>query len=268
MPDLSEGVTAPWVTALAGTDTLVHLAAALPWTTRNRAMMHQINVEGTLTLAEAAIAAGVRRIVFISTLGVHGISSGDTPFTPQSPIAPSGLYAMTKHEAEMALGTLCAAAGIALVILRPPVVYGAGVSGKVGTLVRLTARGARLPLGRITGNRRQMIAVDNLADAVLLAARHPHAPGTPLLPADAQSLSTFGLLDRLARLQGQPLRLMPVPEAMLRRAVAVPGIGAYADRLVGNVEIRDARLQNDLGWHPPCTLDEALTAMVHERKRS
>lgn len=261
-PDLQAGDVAPWVEALAGVEVLIHLAAALPWTAPDRESLHRINVEGTRILAQAAIAAGVRRIVFVSTLGVHGTVSGAAPFTPDSPIAPSGPYAVTKYEAETLLRQICEGAGVEVVILRPPVVYGAGVGGKLGRLVAWTGRGARLPMGRITGNRRQMIAAENLADALVLAARHPQAPGPALLPADGEGLSTHALLTRLAALQGQTLRLWPIPEKVIRLALPFPVLGPYAERLIGSVEICDTRLYRELGWHPPCTLDDALARMI------
>lgn len=268
VPDLCQAGDRRWVEALKGVDTLIHLAAALPWTSRNKTLIRKINVEGTVALAEAAIEAGVKRFVFVSTLGVHGVSSKNGPFSPQSPIAPSGFYATTKYEAETALRCTCNAAEMELVILRPPVVYGAGVGGKIGALVKLTGRGALLPIGHIAGNHRQMIAVDNLADVLMLTAQHPQAPGAPILPSDTEGVSTFEFLARLARLQGQPLRLMPIPEALLRFAVVLPGVGTYAERLVGNVIIRDSRLQDDLGWSAPFTLKEGLRVMVDREKQS
>ena len=261
-PDLASCTADDWRDALAGTDTVVHLAAALPWSTNDSETLARINVEGARTLAEASQKAGVRRFIFVSTLGVHGITSGASPFTPNSPIVPSGDYAKTKYAAEEVLRALCSDTGMELVILRPPIVYGPGVGGKVGMLVARIAKGSRLPLGRITGNRRQMIGADNLADVILLTCRHEGAPGPALLPADADAVSTQALLEMLAQGLGRPLRLTPVPEGVFYLVKPLPVIGGIAERLIGNVEIADTRLRQTLGWTPPRSLQEGIDDVI------
>lgn len=260
-PNLLDCSAKDWHSAVEDTDVVIHLAAALPWTSEGHEALTRINVDGTRALVEAAAHAGVKRFVFISTLGVHGITSGAEPFTPDSPIRPSGDYAQTKYAAEEVLRGYCAAENLELVILRPPVVYGAGVGGKIGMLAGRIAKGARLPLGRISGNRRQMISADNLADAILLGCRHPQAPGAPLLPADTEAVSTYSFLEMLAQNLERPLRLTPIPEVAFRLARPLPLVGGIAERLIGNVEISDPRLRESLGWVPPVTLSAGVEAM-------
>lgn len=264
-PDLGASTAEDWREAVAGLDTVLHLAAGLPWTVSDAAELRRINVEGTRALAEAAIAAGVSRFVYVSTLGVHGVTSGDAPFTPDSAIRPSGVYAETKYEAEQVLEALCADAAMQLVILRPPIVYGPGVAGKVGALADRIAKGARLPLGKIDTNRRQMISAANLADALVMAARHPDAPGAPLLTVDAEGVSTHAFVSMLAEAAGKPLRLMPVPSALFRILRPLPVIGGLAERLIGNVEVSDPRLTETLGWTPPHSLRDGVADIVKGR---
>lgn len=266
-PDLSNCTSQDWQETVAGCDVLVHLAAALPWTSEGRSALTKINVDGTRVLAQAAARSGVKRIVFVSTLGVHGITSGDAPFNPNSPIQPSGEYAETKHEAEVMLHELCAETEMELVILRPPVVYGAGVGGKIGMLADRISKGKRLPFGRIQSNRRQMIGADNLADAILLACSHPHAPGSVILPSDAEAVSTYEFTRLLAQGCGFPVRFAPLPEALFRFLKPLPVVGGIAERLIGNVEITDPHLRQSLGWSPPLSLQEGVAKMYEGKSR-
>jgi len=263
-PNLAGSTAKDWLDLLNSTDVVVHLAAALPWTSDGHETLGQVNVDGTRSLAEAAAQAGVKRLVFISTLGVHGVTSGETPFTPESPIKPSGDYAQTKYEAEEMLRELCANEDMELVILRPPVVYGPGVGGKIGLLANKIAKDARLPLGRILGNRRQMVSADNLANAILLACSHSRAPNSVLLPADTESVSTFDFLEMLALSLGRPLRLAPIPEIVFRLARPLPVVGGIAERLIGNVEVSDPHLHGTLGWTAPHSLQDGIDAMCKE----
>jgi len=264
-PDLSAACIADWMPVLEGVETLIHLAAVLPSSRASAEHFERVNVKGTEILAAAASEAGVKRFVLVSTLGVHGITSGDNPFSPQSPIAPSSLYAMSKYRAEKALTESCSRTGMQYVIVRPPIVYGRDMGGKIGQLERIIARGQRLPFCRIDQNRRQMISARNLADGLLFAATHSAAPGSPLLLADREVVSTHDLLAKLASLHNSPLRYLPVSRRLFEMAQYIPILGKSVERLTGNVEIRDMRLRDQLNWVAPHSLNEELTNMVQGR---
>lgn len=264
-PDLSVASIGDWIPVLAGVSTLIHLAALLPSSRANAGRFEAVNVKGTEVLAQAAAEVGVERFVFVSTLGVHGITSGSCPFSPQSPIVPSSAYAESKYRAEGVVSELCSRTGMQCVIARPPVVYGSGVGGGVAKLSKLIARNRRLPFGRIDQNRRQMISARNLADGLLLSAAHAEAPGSALLFSDQEAVSTHDLLAKLARLHNRDLRYLPIPEQLLELGQKIPILGKSVERLTGNVEIRDMRLRNQLGWTAPHRLEEELADMIQGR---
>lgn len=266
-PDLDTASVDAWRHVLEGADAVAHLAALLPWGASGRDLeqLRRVNVEGSRVLAEAAADAGIRRFVFVSTLGVHGVTCGDEPFTPESPISPSGAYARTKYEAEEILRATLAARNVEFVVIRPPVVYGPGVGGKIGALADRVRQSRVIPLGGLTRNRRQMIGADNLADVIALACSAPEAAGATLLPADAESVSTSEFLHALASAYGKPLRSVPVPNFLFQIARRIPGIGGVAERIVGNVLVADQRLRDRLGWTPPLTLREGLSRMAAGR---
>lgn len=260
-PDLAVASADDWVPIVAGAETVVHLAAALPWDADGSiGHLRAVNVGGTRALAQASRAVGVSRFIFVSTLGVHGTTCGDTPFRPQDPPDPSGAYAQTKYEAEEALKEHSGA--MVCIVVRPPVVYGPGVGGKIGALIQRIANGRRLPFGRLDTNRRQMIGSDNLADLLLRACRLETAPPHPLLPADAEAVSTAELIRRIAEAFGAEPKSMPVPAAAFSLAARLPVIGGLARRLVGDVRVEDAYLRDEMRWTPPLSLDEGLSRLA------
>ena len=261
-PDLQNGSVADWKNTLQGSDCVVHLAAALPWSQIDSKALHQINVQGTLAVAKAALAVGVKKFIFMSTLGVHGVTSGERPFTAASPIRPSGKYAQTKYEAECALAKI-AANHMELVVLRPPLVYGRGVGGKFGYLSDRIAAGKLLPVPCVKNNRRQMISADNLADVVALCLERDNITA-PLLPADSEAVSTVKLLELIAQSHKQRLRLVPVPGAVVSAFQKFPIIGQYAERMVGNVEVKDEQLYSMLKWRPPFRLRDEILKIKKE----
>jgi nucleoside-diphosphate-sugar epimerase len=218
----------------------------------------RVNVEGTLKLARQAASAGVRRFVFISSIKVNGESTvPGRPFSARDPPAPLDPYAISKMEAEAGLREIAAASGMQTVVLRPPLVYGPGVKGNFAALMRWVARGLPLPLGAI-GNRRSLVALDNLVDLLALCVVHPGAANRTFLVCDGEDLSTTDLLRRMGRALGTPARLAPVPEAWLRRVAALLGRSDVALRLCGSLQVDMATTREALGWTPPIGVDEGL----------
>lgn len=261
-PSLEAARLADWRPIVQGVGTVVHTAAITPWTAANRgAAAFRPNVHGTASLAQAAAEAGVRRFVFVSSLGVHGIVS-ETAFRPEDAPSPSGYYARSKLAAEEQLRRLCAGHSMELVILRPPIVYGPGVGGKIGALVRTVRNGRLTPLGAIRENSRQMIGVDNLADAIALALRAQAASGRILLPADDEAVSTGRLLEMMAEAYDMPLRTVPVPRRVFALISYLPFAGGLAQRAIGNVRVQDDHLRGTLNWVPPLTLAQGIARMV------
>lgn len=259
---------ADWSAAVAGCDAVVHLAArahVLRETERNPlSVFRRINRDGTLTLARASARAGVKRFVFMSSIGVNTSGSdtlvrdGDTP-------RPTADYAVSKLEAEEGLAAIAAESGLTVVSLRPPLVYGPGVSARFGQLVRFVDRGLPLPFGLVR-NRRSFVGVRNLADAVATALTHPSASGTYLV-ADKEVVSTPDLMRRIAISLGMTARLVPVPLALLRIAGALAGKSAEVDRLIGSLEIDAARIRSELGWSPPHSMDDELSRLAAAIRR-
>ena len=249
-----------WSAALAGVDTVVHLAArvhvmgdsALDALPRYRAA----NTAATLALAEQAVAAGVRRFVFVSTVKVNGEES-DTPYRETDTPQPTDPYAISKWEAEQGLCAIAARSGMQVVIVRPPLVYGPGVRANFLSMMRWLSRGVPLPLGAVA-NRRSLVALDNLVDFLITCGTHPAAANQTFLVSDGDDLSTSELLRRMARALGRPARLLPVPPVILAAGATLLGKRDFARRLCGSLCVDISKARTVLGWTPPVGVDEAL----------
>lgn len=266
------GATTDWTEALAGVHACVHLAgrahvlheeAADPL-----AAYRSVNVDGSLVLARQALAAGVTRFVYVSSIKVNGESTpSDRPFREEDPPAPEDAYGRSKLEAEEALRALVQGTRMSLVVIRPPLIYGPGVRANFRSLVRWLSRGVPLPLGALRTNRRSLLALDNLVDLIRTVLRHPAAANELFLASDGEDLSTVDLLERTARALGVRARLVPVPAALLQALAVLARRRPVYDRLAGSLRVDSSRATRLLGWRPPVAVDEGLARTVAEFRR-
>jgi nucleoside-diphosphate-sugar epimerase len=258
-----------WHEALQGCQSAVHLAGRVH-VMHERAddplqSFREANVQATITLAEQAAQAGVRRFVFVSSIKVNGEQT--TPgacFAAQDNPNPADPYAVSKWEAEQALHKIAQSTGMELVIIRPPLVYGPGVKGNFAQMLRWAGKSVPLPLGGVK-NQRSMIALDNLVSLLALCSqpdRSPRAAGQTFLVCDGSPVSTPELLRKIARAYGRPIWLAPIPPALLRRMAQLVGQGPAADRLLGSLVIDDRPVRQLLNWQPPVSMEEQLRRMA------
>lgn len=258
------GAKSGWGEALAGVDVVIHLAARVHVMHEHAAdplaEFRRVNVAGTEHLARAAAAAGVKRLVFISSIKVNGegtrlgqaYNEGDTA-APQDP------YGVSKFEAEEALRRVARETGLEVVILRPPLIYGPGVKGNFSQMLNVLARGLPLPLASVQ-NRRSLLYLGNLVDALILCATHPAAANQTFLVSDGEDVSTPDLLRTLAASAGFPARLLPFPPGMLHFLARLAGRGPQAARLLGSLCVENGKIRRELNWKPPYTLRQGLQA--------
>lgn len=260
-PELDE--RADWAPLLAGIDTIIHCAARVHVTRETApdplAAFYAVNRDGSARLARQAVAAGVRRFVFVSSIAVNGKATAPgIAFTADDPPAPADPYGVSKFEAETALRRIAAAAGMELVIIRPTLVHGPGARGNFHSLLRGVKSGLPLPLGAVRGNRRSLVGISNLVDLLITCIDHPAAAGQIFLAADAHSLSTADLLAEVARALDVPARLVSVPPAWLGALCRLGGRAALAQQLLGNLELDIGKNRDMLGWVPPLALAEEM----------
>jgi nucleoside-diphosphate-sugar epimerase len=251
-----------WSVALKGVSLIVHCAARVHVMQEAAAdpleEFRRINVQSTLNLARQAVAAKVRRFVFVSSIKVNGEATQlGRLFTADDTPAPLDAYGVSKMETEQGLREIARQTGMEVVIIRPPLVYGPGVKANFATMMRWLKRGVPLPLGAIH-NQRSLVALDNLVDLIVTCFTHPAAANQTFLVSDGEDVSTTDLLRRLGQALGCPARLIPVPVSWLKLPSAAVGKQDVAQRLCGSLQVDISKNQRLLGWTPPLSLDEGL----------
>ena len=254
------GPNTDWSKALKDADTVVHLAARVhvprEGPGNSLAAFRLINTMGTDRLARAAAASGVKRFVFVSTVKVNG-EGRETPYTEKDEPGPEDPYGISKWEAEQALQEIADTTPLEVVILRPPLVYGPQVKANFLSLLKWVRRGVPLPLGGVK-NRRSLIFVGNLVEAILTCMTQPGAANQTYLVKDGEDVSTPELIRRVAKALEVRARLFPVPPALLRMAGGLAGKSAAVERVAGSLTVGDSKICRELGWKPGYTMDQGL----------
>ncbi|WP_415258596.1 UDP-glucose 4-epimerase family protein [Thauera phenylacetica] len=251
-----------WSEMVSGADVVIHCAARAHLL-KDKALnplqeYRRVNVEGTLNLARQAVAAGVNRFIFISSIKVNGESTArGQPFTADSSPNPIDPYGISKLEAEQRLIELAANSVMEIVIIRPVLVYGPGVKANFLNMMRWLYKGVPLPLGAIH-NKRSLVALDNLVDLIVTCIDHPGAANQTFLVSDGEDLSTTELLRRMSQALCKRPHLLPVPAWMLETAAKVVGKQSIAQRLCGSLQVDISYTRERLGWMPPVSVDAAL----------
>lgn len=218
----------------------------------------KVNVEGTLNLARQAVAAGVKRFIFVSSIKVNGEATAPgKPFTAADAPAPVDPYGISKLEAEQGLQILAAETGMEVVIIRPVLVYGPGVKANFRSMMNWLGRGLPLPLGAVN-NKRSLVALDNLVDLILTCIDHPAAANQIFLASDGEDLSTTELLRCMGRALGKPARLLPIPTFVLQAGAVLLGKRDMAQRLCGSLQVDIGKTRQLLDWTPPVSVDTAI----------
>ena len=251
-----------WTDALQGVDVVIHSAARVhvmnDLSTDPLAEFRKVNVDGTLALARQAVAAGVKRFVFVSSIKVNGEKTElGSPYSADDRPNPVDPYGVSKHEAEQALLALAQETGLEVAIVRPVLVYGPGVKANFRNMMKWVSRGVPLPLGAIH-NKRSLVALDNLVDLILTCAEHPAAVNQVFLASDGNDLSTTQILQQLGVAMNKPTRLLPVPMSWLGFAFGLLGKRKFSQRLCGSLQVDITKNQQLLGWKPSVSVEDAM----------
>lgn len=250
-----------WTRALVNCDTVLHLAARAHILNDKSSdpltEFRKTNVEGTLNLAKCAAASGVRRFIFVSSIGVHGKPRGK-PFRASDVPDPVDDYAVSKFEAELALRSLELETGMEVVIVRPPLVYGPDCPGNFRRLIRLIELGLPLPFGKIHG-RRSFVSIWNLVDFLITCVTHSSAAGGTYIVSDAEDVTLPDLLRLLADKMGKPIRLFSISESFLSGVARLLGKSRLYEKLCGELTVDISDTCRTLQWHPPVNQAVGLT---------
>ncbi|KTD30165.1 UDP-glucose 4-epimerase family protein [Legionella maceachernii] len=258
-----------WSTVLKDCEVIIHMAArahVLNETAEDPiSEFRKVNTEGTLNLARQAAQYGVKRFIFLSSIGVNGNETvRDQVFSANDLPNPSNPYALSKHEAEQGLQRLAEETQMEVVIIRPPLIYGVGAKGNFHRLIQWLQKGVPLPLGAIN-NKRSFVAITNLLSLIMRCIDHPAAANQVFLVSDGEDLSTTALLRKISQILKLPARLLPIPQRLLAPIATLLGRKADLQRLCGSLQIDISKTCATLEWEPEVTMDEALRLMLDQK---
>ncbi len=253
-----------WQQALAGVDTVIHLAARVHIMNDSAndpvEVFRRVNVFGTERLARMAVKAGVKRFIFISSVKVNGEGS-QVPYTEKDTPAPQDAYGISKREAEDLLAHIAVEIGLQVVILRLPLVYGSGVKANFRNLIKLTSSGLPLPFKGIN-NWRSFLYLGNLIDAITTCITHPLAAGEIFMVSDGQDVSTPDLIKMIACAMNKKVVLFSLHSVILKALCRIAGKTEELEKLTGSLLVNSSKIRNLLGWKPPFTLEEGIRETV------
>jgi nucleoside-diphosphate-sugar epimerase len=256
-----------WSSALDKIDVVIHLAARAHVLNDDNgaassAKYNDVNVLGTLNLANQALQHGVKRFIFMSTIKVLGEQTVlGKPFTEDNIPNPQDNYGRSKLEAENGLLTIAQHSNMEVVIIRPVLIYGPGVKANFANLLKSIQSGFPLPFGLIQ-NKRSLIYLGNLVSLVLHCISHPAAVNQTFHASDDHDVSTPELMQACAIALGVKLRLLPVPQTWLLLMARLVGKQTLANRLCGSLQVDNKKARHLLGWQANISLAEGLKATV------
>jgi nucleoside-diphosphate-sugar epimerase len=245
-----------WQAALAGIDTVIHLAAIAhigPGVAESR--YDAVNHQALRRLADAAEAAGVRRLVFMSSIRAQCGASSARIETEDSPPAPTDAYGRAKLAGEQTL----AGRPFETVVLRPVLIVGPAAKGNLALLLRLARSGLPLPFKGLAA-RRSMVSLADVAAATHQAIDDPAMAGRRFILADAEAMSVGDMIGHLRKGLGLPPRLFQLPEWLLALPFALIGRRDLWQRIAGSLVARRDGLDG-IGFQSRQPVSTALEAL-------
>jgi len=243
---------------------VIHLAARVHVMREDTAdplqEFRRINVAATEQLARSAALSGVKRMVYVSSIKVNGeATTAVKHFSADDEPSPQDPYGVSKYEAEQVLHKIAKETGLEVVIVRPPLVYGAGVKGNFAHMMAVIAKGIPLPFASVH-NQRSLVYLGNLVDALIICGIHPKAAGQTYLISDGEDVSTSELLRQLGVEMGCPAHLFYCPTTLLKMAGYLTGKSNQIERLLGVLQVDSGKIRRELNWTPSYTLQQGLQA--------
>lgn len=245
-----------WTPLVKDTDIVLHLAAIAHRSHIDIGQYARANCMATAKLASACAESGIRRLIFMSSIGAQTGSAADHVVTEKDEPWPITAYDRAKLTAEEEVRR----SGVPFTILRPVIVYGPGAKANIAMMMRIAALPVPLPFGRFQ-NRRSLLSIDNLVDAVMFCVDNPETVNRTFIVADREPITFAGMLSTLREAAGRSSNLVPVPPVILRALLVTVGRQSLWDRIGRELVASSAELQR-VGWVPNVDTKEGLRAMV------
>jgi nucleoside-diphosphate-sugar epimerase len=230
---------------------------------------YDINVEGTRNILNAARAAGLRRVVVVSSNSPLGVNhSLSERFDESSPYHPYMNYGRSKMQAELLVKQFQKETGLECVIVRPPWFYGPDQPARQ-TLFFTMIKTGKAPIVGSGNNLRSMAYVDNLSEGLLLAAYVERAAGQIYWIADRQPYSMNEIIDTVEKLLEQEFKI-PVAHKRMRLPSVASEIGFLADNVFQSLGMYNQKIHvlSEMNKTIACSIDKAETELGYNPKVS
>jgi nucleoside-diphosphate-sugar epimerase len=251
-----------WDECLRDVDVVIHLAARAH--ILNDASCNPLfefmktNFYTTEKLALQASKLGVKRFIFLSTVGVNGAHTlEDEYFSEGTQPNPHNYYSLSKWEAEKSLFRIAQSSAMDIVVIRAPLVYGVEAPGNFALLLKAVYLGLPMPLKSIR-NDRSIIALSNLVDFIVLTIDHPNAANQIFMVCDEGDISTTNILKLLAAGMKKKLRLFYAPQFFVKTFAFLLGIYNSYKQLSCSLRIDSSKSSLLLNWTPRVSTSQAL----------
>lgn len=258
-----------WKKELSGIDCVVHCAGKAHVISKSAAdnleSYRKHNVIATKYLAEQCAELGVKRLIFLSSVGVHGVFTNNfEKFTINDDLNPVENYALSKLEAERELFKISNKSGLEIVLLRLPLVYGRGAKGNFTKLLKLVQTKLPLPF-KLIKNKRSFIGIDNLVDIITLCIDNPNVARKTFLVSDGVDLSTPELIKLIANSMGHKARFFSLPIILLKVLGIFIGKRKEINRLTGSLTVDSSYVREVLNWQPAVSVEEGIKRMIQDK---
>ena len=248
-------------------DYFYHLAAKTHDRTNNDNEYFRVNVLGLKKILSYATKLEIKKIIMLSSIKVNGegFNTNDEVYSSRSKLNPKDAYGRSKLEAENLLKEFCKINDIYYVILRPPLVYGAGVKGNLSSLMNLIDKNIPMPIVK-TNNMRSLISLTNLVDALIAVGLNDDIVNKTYLIADDFPIKVEDLYKKIANSMDKKLFLINLPSKFLKVLLWPLGKAKLVDKISTSLIVDNTDIKNDTNWKANISLLEELHNMIEYRK--
>lgn len=263
--------------SLEGIDTVFHLAGkahAIEEVGANDDDYQCANTDATEVVLNAALAAGVKQFVFFSTVKAMGDEPGRC-MDETSTLLPDSPYGRSKRLAEGLVLAAGSSGDLHATVLRLPLVYGPGVKGNFGVMVKAIARN-RFPPIQVRNNKRSMVHVDDVVRAAMMVAVTQRAAGEVFIVTDGEPYSTSELFELMCTALAKPIPRWHVPVGLLKLTARFGDFygwvsgrrfifdSATITRLTSSAWFSSRKIELELGFCPERRLETSLAPIVKQ----
>lgn len=252
-------INTDWSNQLDGCSVVVHLVACAHKDKYLREEILSTNVDATINLAKQSIKAGVKRFIFLSSIGVNGKRTQlNQPFTSFDEPKPYSQYTFSKYEAEKKLFELLSKNSMEVVIIRPTLVYDVGAPGNIEKLIKLIKTKIPIPFLKLK-NLRSFVYLNNLIDLIITCFEHPNAKNKVFLVSDDKDISTSDFICLLGEIIDSRVTMFALPINFLKFFAKLIGKSNQISTLTDSLQIDMSYTKQELDWKPPYSKDEIIS---------